>query len=125
MHPLEVLQSATFNSAQTILEPKLGMVQVGYIADLLVVDGSPAENFRYLYPFGAINMNEAREMYRTQGIIHTIKDGVVIENDKLMEEVARIVAESKRGVGPDIVTKPFIVGPTARRPIGSGGADAR
>jgi hypothetical protein len=121
MHPLEVLQSATFNSAQTILEPKLGMVQVGYIADLLVVDGSPAENFRYLYPFGAINMNEAREMYRTQGIIHTIKDGVVIENDKLMEEVARIVAESKRGVGPDIVTKPFIVGPTARRPIGSGG----
>ena len=47
--------------------------------------------------------------------------GVVIENDKLMEEVARIVAESKRGVGPDIVTKPFIVGPTARRPIGSGG----
>ncbi|GIT57694.1 MAG: hypothetical protein Ct9H300mP18_11230 [Candidatus Neomarinimicrobiota bacterium] len=27
MHPLEVLQSATYNSAQTILEPKLGMIQ--------------------------------------------------------------------------------------------------
>jgi hypothetical protein len=27
MHPLEVLQSATHNSAQTILEPKLGMIQ--------------------------------------------------------------------------------------------------
>jgi amidohydrolase family protein len=122
MHPLEVLQTATYNSAQTILEPKLGMVQEGYIADLLVVDGSPAENFRYLYPFGAINMDEdTREMYRTQGIIHTIKDGVVIENAALMEEVARIVAESKQGVGPDIVTEPFIVGPTSRRPIGSGG----
>ncbi|MEE3135738.1 MAG: amidohydrolase family protein, partial [Candidatus Neomarinimicrobiota bacterium] len=44
MHPLEVLRSATYNSAQTILEPKLGMIQKGYIADILVVDGSPAEN---------------------------------------------------------------------------------
>ena len=108
MHPLEVLQSATYNSAQTILEPKLGMIQKGYIADILVVDGSPAENFRYLYPFGAINMDkETEEMYRTQGIIHTIKDGVVYENKNLMREVERIVKESKRNAGPDIVTEPF------------------
>ena len=50
IHPLEVLQAATYNSAETILEPRLGLVQTGYVADLLVVDGSPAENFRYLYP---------------------------------------------------------------------------
>ena len=109
MHPLEVLRSATYNSAQTILEPKLGLIQEGYVADLLLVDGSPAENFRYLYPFGAIRMTEAREMYRTQGIVHTIKDGVVINNDAVMEEVARIVAESKQDAGPDIVTEPFLV----------------
>jgi hypothetical protein len=108
MHPLEVLRSATYNSAQTILEPKLGMIQKGYIADILVVDGSPAENFRYLYPFGAINMDkETEEMYRTQGIIHTIKDGVVFENKNLMREVERIVKESKKDAGPDIVTEPF------------------
>ena len=108
MHPLEVLQSATYNSAQTILEPKLGMIQKGYIADILVVDGSPAENFRYLYPFGAINMDkETEEMYRTQGIIHTIKDGVVYENQNLMREVERIVKESKKNAGSDIVTDPF------------------
>jgi hypothetical protein len=53
-------------------------------------------------------MTEAREMYRTQGIVHTIKDGVVINNDALMEEVARIVAESKKDAGPDIVTEPFL-----------------
>jgi len=110
MHPLEVLRSATYNSAQTLLEPRLGLVQEGYIADLLLVDGSPAENFRYLYPFGAIRMTEAREMYRTQGIVHTIKDGIVINNDALMDEVARIVAESKQDAGPDIVTEPFKVG---------------
>ena len=110
MHPLEVLRSATYNSAQTILEPKLGLVHEGYVADLLLVDGSPAENFRYLYPFGAIRMNEAREMYRTRGIVHTIKDGIVINNDAVMEEVARIVAESKQDAGPDIVTAPFLTG---------------
>ncbi|MEQ8331398.1 MAG: amidohydrolase family protein [Longimicrobiales bacterium] len=121
MHPLEVLRAATYNSAQFLMEPKLGMVQEGYIADLLVVDGNPAENFRYLYPFGAINMDpETREMYRTQGILHTIKDGIVTENDAIMEEVARIVAESKRGVAPDIVTEPFVVEP-GMRPIGQGG----
>ncbi|MBH50727.1 MAG: amidohydrolase family protein [Candidatus Neomarinimicrobiota bacterium] len=108
MHPLEVLRSATYNSAQTILEPKLGMIQKGYIADILVVDGSPAENFRYLYPFGAINMDPKTEkMYRTKGILHTIKDGVVFENANLMREVERIVKESKKNAGPDIVTEPF------------------
>lgn len=112
MHNLEVLRAATYNSAQTLLEPKLGLVHEGYLADLLIVDGNPAENFRYLYPFGAIRMNEDREMYRTRGIVYTIKDGVVIDNDRVMEEVARMVAESKRNAGPDIVTRPFLVEPT-------------
>ncbi|MEE4279955.1 MAG: amidohydrolase family protein [Halieaceae bacterium] len=109
MHPLEVLQTATYNSAKTILEPKLGLVQEGYIADLLIVDGSPAKDFKYLYPFGAIRMKENREMYRTQGIVHTIKDGIVIDNKAVMEEVARIVAESKKGAPMDIVREPFVV----------------
>ncbi|MFT7319335.1 amidohydrolase family protein [Congregibacter sp.] len=111
MHPLEVLQTATYNSAKTILEPKLGLVKEGYIADLLIVDGSPAKDFKYLYPFGAIRMKENREMYRTQGIVHTIKDGIVINNSAVMEEVARIVKESKKDAGPDIVTEPFLVNP--------------
>ena len=108
MHPLEVLQSATFNSAQTILEPQLGMIQKGYIADILVVDGNPAENFRYLYPFGAINMDPKTEkMFRTKGIIHTIKDGIVFENKNIMKEIERIVRQSKINAKSDIVTEPF------------------
>ncbi len=111
MHPLEVLQTANLNSAKTILEPKLGLIQEGYVADLIIVDGSPAKDFKYLYPFGAIRMTEDREMYRTEGIVHTIKDGVVIENDRMLEEIARIVEESKVGAGPDIVREPFLVDP--------------
>jgi hypothetical protein len=49
-------------------------------------------------------------MYRTEGIVHTIKGGVVIENDRLMEEVARMVKASKEGVSSEnIMTAPFLV----------------
>lgn len=122
MHPLEVLRAATKNSADFLMEPRLGLVHEGYVADLLLVDGSPAESFRYMYPFGQIMMDEeTHEMYRTRGIVHTIKDGIVIDNHAVMEEVARIVAESKEGAGPDIVTEPFLV-PT-RRPVGPDGGN--
>jgi hypothetical protein len=121
MHPLEVLRTATKNSADFLMEPRLGLVREGYVADLLLVDGNPAESFRYLYPFGQINMDpETFEMYRTAGIVHTIKDGIVINNAAVMDEVARIVADSKEGVGPDIVTEPFQV--PQRRPAGTDGA---
>lgn len=111
MHPLEVLRTAQLNSTEFIGEPHLGMVREGFVADLLVVDGNPALDFKTLYPFGTIKMDpETEEMYRTAGILHTIKDGIVIENDRMMEEVARIVAESKEGAQPDIVTEPFLVG---------------
>jgi hypothetical protein len=124
MHPLEVLKTAQLNSAKFIMEPNLGMVQPGYVADLVVVDGNPAWDFKTLYPFGTIRMDpDTREMYRTRGILHTIKDGIVIENDRLMAEVERIVAESKRGVGPDVVTEPFVA--ETRRPAGQGGGGNR
>ena len=95
LHNLEVLKAATFNSANTLRQPKLGLVRPGYLADLVLVDGNPAENLRYLYAFGAVRMNASRQMYRTRGIVHTIKDGVVINNPRLMEEVERMVAKSK------------------------------
>ena len=121
MHPLEVLKTAQLNSAQFMMEPNLGMVQPGYVADLLVVDGNPAWDFKTLYPFGTIRMDpETKEMYRTQGILHTIKDGIVVENDRVMAEVERIVAESKLNAPSDVVTEPFEVRP--RRPAGEGGS---
>jgi hypothetical protein len=110
MHSLEVLKAATYSSALALREPNLGMVRPGYLADLVLVDGNPAENFRYLYSFGAIRMRTDGTMYRTKGIVHTIKDGVVIENARLMEEVARMVAESKAGKPPLITEQPFRTG---------------
>jgi hypothetical protein len=110
MHSLEVLKAATFNSAQTLREPFLGQVRPGYLADLAIVDGNPVENFQYLYSFGAVRRNERGELYRTRGVVHTIKDGVVMENANLMREVARMVEESKRGSSPYITEIPFLPG---------------
>jgi hypothetical protein len=126
MHALEVLRAATLNSAKLLKEDRLGLVHTGYLADLLVVDGNPAENLRYLYPFGAIRKHEDDSMYRTQGIVYTIKDGVVIDNARVMEEVARMVAESKVNAGPDIVNAPFLPYPAwMSRPAGGIGASSR
>jgi Amidohydrolase family len=114
MHNLEIIKAATYNSAHTLREPRLGLVHPGYLADLVIVDGNPAENFRYLYSFGAVRMKDQGEMYRTRGIVHTIKDGVVIDNTRLLQEVERMVAESKRNAPPNIEDAPFRVPPPLR-----------
>lgn len=96
MKTLEVLKSATYNSAKTLGEPKLGLVRPGYKADLLIVDGNPAANLKYLYSFGDLALDKSGQMYRTKGIVHTIKDGIVLENANLMREVERMVQASRK-----------------------------
>jgi cytosine/adenosine deaminase-related metal-dependent hydrolase len=111
MHNLEVIRAATLNSAQTLREPRLGLVRPGYLADLLIVDGNPAYNLRFLYSFGALRLDRGGTMVRSRGIVHTIKDGVVIENARLMAEVERMVERSRRGAPPsNAVSAPFVTG---------------
>jgi hypothetical protein len=50
-------------------------------------------------------------MFRTKGIVHTIKDGIVIENARLMAEAEKMVTKSKQGIpASNAVTSPFISG---------------
>jgi len=109
MHSLEVLKAATKNSAETLREPKLGLVRPGYLADLIIVDGNPAYNLKFMYSFGDLTVDKDRKMFRTRGVIHTIKDGIVIENARLMAEVERMVTKSKQGIpASNAVTSPFL-----------------
>lgn len=48
-------------------------------------------------------------MFRTKGIVHTIKDGIVTDNVKLMKEVEAMVAKSKKGAPPSPMMAPFLV----------------
>jgi cytosine/adenosine deaminase-related metal-dependent hydrolase len=111
IHSLEVLKSATWNSAKTLGVPSLGLVRPGYKADLLLVDGNPAANLKFLYSFGDLTLDREGKMHRTQGIVHTIKDGVVMNNARLMEEVEKMVAKSKiNAPATDAVRAPFLIG---------------
>lgn len=96
LDPLEVIRAATYSSAQTLRRPDLGLVQTGYTADLAIVDGNPLENLRYLYAFGALDRVDGRNV-RRGGVRWTIKEGIVFDNAVLIEEVLRMVEESKRG----------------------------
>jgi len=96
LDPLDVIRSATRNSALTLRRPDLGLVQTGFTADLAIVDGNPLENLRFLYAFGALDMVDG-EIVRRGGVRWTIKNGVVFDNAVLIDEVLRMVAESKRG----------------------------
>ncbi len=95
LNPLEVIKSATYNSAITLRRPDLGLVQTGYTADLLIVDGNPLDNLRFLYAFGAMDSADGA-IVRKGGIRWTIKDGVVFDNRVLIDEVIEMVRTSKR-----------------------------
>ena len=97
LDPLEVIRAATRNSALTLRRPDLGLIQTGFTADLIIVDGNPLENLRYLYTFGALDMTSDGEIVRRGGVRWTIKNGVVFDNDMLIDDVLREVATSKEG----------------------------
>ena len=96
LNPLEVIRSATYNSAKTLRRPDLGLIKTGYVADLLIVDGNPLHNLRFLYAFGALD-SAGGEIVRRGGIRWTIKDGVVFDNKILIDEVLEMVTKSKEG----------------------------
>ena len=50
-------------------------------------------------------------MRRTRGIVHTIKDGIVIENANLMRDVERVVRDAKLSMPMDVVRAPWVAAP--------------
>ena len=100
-HPLEVIRAATMHGAEALHEPKgqplqFGMVRPGMLADLVVVDRNPLQNFKVLYGNGALRLNDAtRRMERVGGVRWTIKDGVVYDAKQLLADVARMVDAQK------------------------------
>jgi len=101
-HPLEVIRSATLYGATALYEPKgkpidFGIIRPGLLADMVIVDQNPLENFKVLYATGAIKLNDQNgRVERVGGIKYTIKDGIVYDAKKLAADVAGIVERAKR-----------------------------
>lgn len=95
-HPLEVIRSATLYGAQALgAEKELGSVEVGKLADLVVIDENPLQNLQVLYGVGAIKLNAENKAVRVGGVRYTIKDGIVYDAKKLLADVKKMVDEEK------------------------------
>src|SRR5207247_7896999 len=101
-HPLEVIQSATMNGALTLHEPmhkpiEFGVVREGMLADMVILDQNPLQNFKVLYVTGALRLNDKTgKAERVGGIRWTIKDGIAYDAKKLAADVAAMVEKQKR-----------------------------
>jgi imidazolonepropionase-like amidohydrolase len=81
--PLKVIQHATHNGARILgMESEIGRVRAGWLADLLVLNVNPLENFRALYAHKG-------------GIEWTIKDGIPYHAPALAREVREIAAGAR------------------------------
>ncbi|SMG43375.1 Amidohydrolase family protein [Marivirga sericea] len=102
-HPLEIMMSSTLNGAEALgLEDKIGTVEVGKLADFVIVEENPLENLKVLYGTGAIKLTEENEVIRVGGVKYTIKDGIIYDAQKLLEDVKDMVAKEKEKTGYEI-----------------------
>lgn len=96
-HPLEVMRSATFKGAEGLGQAdQLGSIEVGKLADMVLVSENPLQDLKVLYGTGAIRLDEDNQVYRAGGVAYTIKDGIVFDAKALLEDVAEMVKEAKK-----------------------------
>ena len=103
-HPLEAVRSASLCGAETLYEPKgqeieFGMIRPGMLADLVIVEENPIQDFKVLYGTGAVRLNdETGDVERVGGVKYTIKDGIIYDAKQLLDDVKKMVEESKKQV---------------------------
>ncbi|SOD96866.1 amidohydrolase family protein [Spirosoma fluviale] len=96
-HPLEVIRAATLKGAEALgMADQIGSVEVGKLADFVIVDQNPLANLKVLYGTGAISLNDKNEVERVGGVTYTVKDGVVYDAKKLLADVRKLVADAKQ-----------------------------
>lgn len=95
-HPLEVIRAATLNGAEALgMEDQIGTVEVGKLADFVILEENPLENLKVLYGTGAIKLTENNEVVRVGGVKYTIKNGIIYDAKALLAEVEQMVKEAK------------------------------
>lgn len=108
-HPLEVIRAATIKGAEALgMADQIGSVEVGKLADFVIVKENPLANLKTLYGTGAIHLNDKNEVERVGGVTYTVKDGVVYDAKQLLADVRALVAEAKKKENFEI-TQPGIL----------------
>ena len=95
-HPLEVIRSATLYGAQALgKEKEIGSVELGKLADFVIVEENPLQNLQVLYGTGAIRLTDDNKVVRVGGVKFTVKDGIIYDAKKLLADVKKIVDAEK------------------------------
>lgn len=95
-HPIEVIRAATLNGAEALkMDSKIGSIEIGKLADFVVVEENPLINLKALYGTGAIKLTEDNEVVRVGGVKYTIKDGIVYDAKRLLADVKKMVDDAK------------------------------
>ena len=95
-HPLEVIKAATLNGAEALgMADEIGTIKVGKLADFVIVEENPLVNLKVLYGTGAIQLQDDNTVARVGGVKYTIKDGIIYDAKKLLEDVRKIVEQAK------------------------------
>ena len=106
-HPLEVIRAATLAGAEALgLEDKVGSIEVGKFADILVVNENPLKNLKVLYGTGAVMLDDDNNPVRSKGIIYTIKDGIVYDSKALLKDVREMVIKARAEAGVEGIVQP-------------------
>jgi hypothetical protein len=69
--------------------------EVGKLADLVIIDQNPLANLQVLYGTGAIQVTPDNQVVRVGGVKYTVKNGIVYDAKKLLDDVKKIVSNSK------------------------------
>ena len=92
----EVVQAATLNGAQALgMDDQIGSISIGKLADMVVLEHNPLENFKLLYGTGHYRLDENNQAVRVGGVKYTIKDGIVYDAKRMLEDVRAMVTQAK------------------------------
>jgi hypothetical protein len=72
-------------------------VRAGLLADMVIVDQNPLQNFKVLYGTGAVRLNDKTgKPEHVGGVKYTVKDGIVYDAKALLADVAAMVEKQKK-----------------------------
>ena len=96
-NPYEVIQAATLNGAEALgMDDQIGSINIGKLADLVIIKENPLRNFKVLYGTGHYQLDENNRPTRTGGVDYTIKDGIVYDAKALLRDVRQMVEAAKK-----------------------------
>lgn len=99
-HPLEVIRAATLSGAEALgAADRIGSIEPGKLADLVIVGENPLANLKVLYGTGHIRLGADGEPARVGGVRYTVKDGIVYDARELLRDVRRLVEDAKKARG--------------------------